>query len=39
LLARIKAEMVALLDGERLARIGDITGRRAAEWAAGGPNA
>jgi dihydroorotate dehydrogenase len=38
LLARIKAEMVKLLDSERLARIGNITGRRAAEWAAGGPS-
>lgn len=37
LLARIKAEMVARLESEGLSRIGDITGRRAAEWAAGGP--
>lgn len=34
LLARMKNDMVALMQREGLARVGDITGRRAAEWAA-----
>jgi len=34
LLARIKRELVAHLEREKLARIGDATGRRAEEWAA-----
>jgi dihydroorotate dehydrogenase len=33
LLGRIKREMVAYLEREKLARIGDATGRRAEEWA------
>ncbi len=37
LLARIKQEMVAHLAREKLARIGDLTGRRAEEWAAKAP--
>jgi dihydroorotate dehydrogenase len=34
LLARIKRELAAYLDREKLARIGEVTGRRAEEWAA-----
>jgi dihydroorotate dehydrogenase len=37
LLARIKQEMVAHVAGEKLARIADLTGRRAEEWAAKAP--
>lgn len=37
LLARIKQEMVAHVAREKLARIGDLTGRRAEEWAAKAP--
>ena len=37
LLARIKQEMVAHVAGEKLSRIGELTGRRAAEWAAKAP--
>jgi dihydroorotate dehydrogenase len=33
LLARIKRELVAHLESEKLARVGDLTGRRAQEWA------
>jgi dihydroorotate dehydrogenase len=34
LLGRIKRELVAHLDREGLGRASDLTGRRAAEWAA-----
>jgi dihydroorotate dehydrogenase len=34
LLARIKHDISASLDRESLARVGDLTGRRAGEWAA-----
>jgi dihydroorotate dehydrogenase len=34
LLARIKRDLVAYLDREKFARIGEATGRRAVEWAA-----
>ena len=37
LLARIKQEMIAHVAREKLARIGDLTGRRAQEWAAKAP--
>jgi dihydroorotate dehydrogenase len=33
LLARIKRELVAYVEREKLTRIGDATGRRADEWA------
>jgi dihydroorotate dehydrogenase len=34
LLARIKGELMAYVERERLARLGEATGRRAGEWAA-----
>jgi len=33
LIARLKRDLLAYLEREKLARIGDATGRRAAEWA------
>ncbi len=37
LLARMKSEIVALMQREGLTRVSDLTGRRAAEWAARPP--